>query len=165
LSTSTMVPLVHATSAAICPVCFCDEVTSPVELPCGHVYCTACLQHLLRSISQPSIMISLLRCAAETQANTSENAIPCRKEVPYHTIRELLTPTLYRRDVTFGGVIPSLRPRTPERAPLLSHTRLSSHLPPRPTGHGITMSIVSSTNLRGLPCGISRGLDLYRAPG
>jgi hypothetical protein len=79
LSTSTMVSLVHATSAAICPVCFCDEVTSPVELPCGHVYCTACLRHLLRSTSQPSI--SLLRCASETQKNNVKSCPHCKADI------------------------------------------------------------------------------------
>jgi hypothetical protein len=29
-----------------CPICY-DEISSPVQLACGHSYCTACIRHFL----------------------------------------------------------------------------------------------------------------------
>jgi hypothetical protein len=33
-----------------CPICY-DEISSPVQLACGHSYCTACIRHFLTTAS------------------------------------------------------------------------------------------------------------------
>jgi hypothetical protein len=71
---------------AVCPVCFC-EATDPIELSCGHTYCTPCLQHFLRSAAGPNF--SLLRCVAETP--TKSQISSCASDIPYLVIRRLLS--------------------------------------------------------------------------
>ena len=87
----TLVPLsrVLHSGEAVCPVCFC-ETTDPVGLPCGHIYCTPCLQHLLRSPVCPNF--SWLRCIAEDSTAESRK-VPCATEIPYPIIRRLLSST------------------------------------------------------------------------
>lgn len=75
---------------AVCPVCFC-EVTEPTELPCGHVYCTLCLQHFLRSSIGPNF--STLRCICEVESPQSPQNISCGRDIPYSVIRHLLSST------------------------------------------------------------------------
>ena len=38
----------NSTTDQDCPICMC-EVTAPTELACGHVYCTQCLTHFVKS--------------------------------------------------------------------------------------------------------------------
>ncbi|KIY47101.1 hypothetical protein FISHEDRAFT_46013 [Fistulina hepatica ATCC 64428] len=47
-------------SASSCPVCS-DTVSSPVELGCGHKYCTPCVRHLLMSGSTLPLLCALDR--------------------------------------------------------------------------------------------------------
>jgi IBR domain, a half RING-finger domain/RING-type zinc-finger len=74
---------------AVCPVCFC-EVSDPIGLTCGHVYCTPCLQHFLRSSVGPKF--NGLRCVAEGLKAGSQKAA-CSKEIPYSIVRRLLSST------------------------------------------------------------------------
>lgn len=78
------------TTEAVCPVCFC-EATDPIELTCGHIYCTQCLQHFLRSAAGPSF--ASLRCIATDQTADSEKttSADCRKDISYPIIRLLLS--------------------------------------------------------------------------
>lgn len=71
-----------------CPVCFCDA-TDPVRLPCGHVYCKACLQHYLRS--PPSTKFDAMKCIAESEAGSTPTG-SCNVAIPSSVIRDLLTP-------------------------------------------------------------------------
>lgn len=75
-------------SEAVCPVCFC-ETTDPIELTCGHTYCTQCLQHFLRSAAGPSF--SSLQCIATEQTSDKTNSVCCHKEISYPIIRLLLS--------------------------------------------------------------------------
>lgn len=45
---STVPAFEPAIATAECPICFC-QVTKPMTLLCGHVYCTACVQHYMTS--------------------------------------------------------------------------------------------------------------------
>lgn len=74
---------------AVCPVCFC-EATDPIELTCGHIYCTQCLQHFLRSAAGPNFS-SLLCIATDQLANSQNASVDCHKDIPYHIIRSLLS--------------------------------------------------------------------------
>ena len=74
----------------LCPVCYC-EVTDPIKLSCGHVYCTTCLQHFLRSAIGPNFI--QLRCIAEELDELTEQNSPCHAEIPYHIIRDVLPTT------------------------------------------------------------------------
>lgn len=38
----------------VCPICY-DHTLGPVQLGCGHTYCSACLRHFITSISIPII--------------------------------------------------------------------------------------------------------------
>ena len=88
----TSMPLVRVLHnvEADCPVCFC-EATDPIQLTCGHIYCTPCLQHFLRSAIGPSF--SSLRCVAGCPAAQSQKSLSCGKDIPYPIIRFLLSPT------------------------------------------------------------------------
>ncbi|KII85884.1 hypothetical protein PLICRDRAFT_300134 [Plicaturopsis crispa FD-325 SS-3] len=74
---------------ALCPVCFC-EVTEPLRLHCGHLYCRSCLQHLLQSAAGPNF--SVLKCVAEVQNDHDNTPAACKTKVPYNIIRDLLAP-------------------------------------------------------------------------
>ncbi|KZP04787.1 hypothetical protein FIBSPDRAFT_904014 [Athelia psychrophila] len=50
LDASNIVPRTGDTEEAVCPICY-DAVTSPMELGCGHAYCSACIRHFLTSAS------------------------------------------------------------------------------------------------------------------
>ncbi|KAL0950368.1 hypothetical protein HGRIS_010334 [Hohenbuehelia grisea] len=73
----------------LCPVCFCD-ITEPLGLPCGHFYCTTCLQHLL--YSTPSSGFSPLTCIAEVPTpNHASPSSVCGVGIPYEILREHLS--------------------------------------------------------------------------
>ncbi|KAJ7349089.1 hypothetical protein DFH08DRAFT_864385 [Mycena albidolilacea] len=38
----------------VCPVC-CDEVSHPVQLNCGHTYCTGCIRHFLTTAADTKL--------------------------------------------------------------------------------------------------------------
>lgn len=65
-----------------CPVCY-DDVSSPVQLGCGHVYCLACIRHLLKSALEPNQQFPLVCMGDEARCDVSI-AIP--------TIQDLLPP-------------------------------------------------------------------------
>ncbi|KAJ6500587.1 hypothetical protein C8R45DRAFT_978256 [Mycena sanguinolenta] len=49
---ASIVPLEPTSQSGItCPVC-CDEVSHPVELHCGHTYCTGCIRHFLNTAAE-----------------------------------------------------------------------------------------------------------------
>ncbi|KAJ7290300.1 hypothetical protein C8J57DRAFT_1212933 [Mycena rebaudengoi] len=73
----------------LCPVCFCD-VEDPVKLGCGHSYCRECLQHYLRPASQDQAF-SARGCVAEITADQKDATRPCDVNIPYNTIRLLLS--------------------------------------------------------------------------
>ncbi|KZP26844.1 hypothetical protein FIBSPDRAFT_928501 [Athelia psychrophila] len=50
LDASNIVPRTGDTEEAVCPICYV-AVTSPMELGCGHAYCSACIRHFLTSAS------------------------------------------------------------------------------------------------------------------
>lgn len=63
-----------------CPICY-DEVSHPVQLGCGHIYCTACIRHYL--VSAPNTKIFPLVCMG--------NEVKCRVAIPIPTIQRFLT--------------------------------------------------------------------------
>lgn len=67
-----------------CPVCYCD-VTNPVFLDCGHVYCKECLTHMLLATSPAS---PSAKCIHELD---DENLV-CQKGIHIRVIRDLLRP-------------------------------------------------------------------------
>lgn len=75
---------------AVCPVCYC-EATEPTELLCGHIYCTVCLRHLLKSSIGPSF--SPLRCICEVDSSDSSKVAMCGRDIPNSVIRHLLSST------------------------------------------------------------------------
>ncbi|KZP14859.1 hypothetical protein FIBSPDRAFT_959303 [Athelia psychrophila] len=50
LDASNIVPRNRDTEEAVCPICY-DAVTLPINLGCGHAYCSACIRHFLTSAS------------------------------------------------------------------------------------------------------------------
>ncbi|KAF9468794.1 hypothetical protein BDZ94DRAFT_1303961 [Collybia nuda] len=67
-------------SSDICPICY-DEVTHPVQLGCGHIYCTACIRHYL--VSAPDTKIFPLACMG--------NEAKCQVPIPIPIIQRFLT--------------------------------------------------------------------------
>ncbi|PFH50422.1 hypothetical protein AMATHDRAFT_3988 [Amanita thiersii Skay4041] len=65
----------------LCPICF-DEVSAPVLLGCGHIYCTACIRHYLTSAHERRQFP--LVCAG--------NEDKCRTPIAIPTIRRFLSP-------------------------------------------------------------------------
>ncbi|KDQ61449.1 hypothetical protein JAAARDRAFT_122934 [Jaapia argillacea MUCL 33604] len=74
------------TAETLCPVCFC-EATNPISLKCGHIYCTMCLQHLLRS-SSGAIP---LKCVEEI-GTVDGTTKPCASSISLEVLRDLLSP-------------------------------------------------------------------------
>ena len=70
-----------------CPICLCDCLNQ-VKLPCGHAYCSLCLQYLLRSHGSSSAVT----CVSAKQINGLVTR-PCGGDIPYHIIHELLSPS------------------------------------------------------------------------
>ncbi|KZP28453.1 hypothetical protein FIBSPDRAFT_1039575 [Athelia psychrophila] len=50
LDASDGVPRTGEMGEAACPICY-DVITSPINLGCGHAYCSACIRHFLTSAS------------------------------------------------------------------------------------------------------------------
>lgn len=76
------------TESQICPLCRRIPST-PMALPCDHVYCRACLQHVLRA-STGSYFITP-RCIAVILGTDDELDVQCSGCIPYPLIHELLT--------------------------------------------------------------------------
>ncbi|KIJ15160.1 hypothetical protein PAXINDRAFT_77956 [Paxillus involutus ATCC 200175] len=69
-----------------CPICY-DDVTSPQQLGCGHVYCAACLRHFLSS-ALDSDQLPLTCLGDEAR---------CHVPIPIPTIQQFLPPTSFNR--------------------------------------------------------------------
>ncbi|KAH7107353.1 hypothetical protein BKA62DRAFT_683096 [Auriculariales sp. MPI-PUGE-AT-0066] len=69
------------TSVGDCPVCFC-EVTSPISLPCNHLYCSLCLQQYLQAASQGDQFP--VQCIGADGT--------CKVDIPLTTITKELSP-------------------------------------------------------------------------
>ncbi|KAF7353682.1 ATP-dependent RNA helicase DEAH12, chloroplastic [Mycena venus] len=76
-----------------CPVC-CDEVSHPVQLNCGHTYCTGCIRHFLTTAGETKLFP--LSCMGEEGKCGVLIAIP--------TIQRYLAPPQLQRllDVAFN---------------------------------------------------------------
>ncbi|KAJ7069326.1 hypothetical protein C8F01DRAFT_1363538 [Mycena amicta] len=73
---------------AECPICFCPpEVNDSQELACGHIYCTSCLSHLVKSSDD-------LCCPAKT------GDASCGTAIPLSLIRSLVSPGEEERILT-----------------------------------------------------------------
>ncbi|KIK75381.1 hypothetical protein PAXRUDRAFT_173041, partial [Paxillus rubicundulus Ve08.2h10] len=70
----------------MCPICY-DDVSSPQQLGCGHVYCSACLRHFLTS-ALDSDQLPLACLGDEAR---------CRVPIPIPTIQQFLPPTSFNR--------------------------------------------------------------------
>ncbi|KIM86639.1 hypothetical protein PILCRDRAFT_96062 [Piloderma croceum F 1598] len=68
-----------------CPICY-DEITSPVQLACGHNYCTACIRHFLTTASDSKIFP--LCCMGD------ENN--CRAPIPIPVLQRFLPPQQFK---------------------------------------------------------------------
>ncbi|KIJ11866.1 hypothetical protein PAXINDRAFT_83865, partial [Paxillus involutus ATCC 200175] len=69
-----------------CPICY-DDVSSPQQLGCGHVYCVACLRHFLSS-ALDSDQLPLTCLGDEAR---------CRVPIPIPTIQQFLPPASFNR--------------------------------------------------------------------
>lgn len=85
LSTSHVLPDQDAAQQA-CPICF-DTVSAPLQLGCGHVYCTACLRHFLTSAAE-SDAFPLVCMGDEAR---------CRVPIPLPTVQRFLPPAPFNR--------------------------------------------------------------------
>lgn len=79
-----------------CPICY-DNVSSPVHLGCGHVYCAPCIRHFLTS-ALDSGQFPLTCMGDESQ---------CKVPIPIPTIQQFLPPTSFNRllEVVFNAHI------------------------------------------------------------
>ena len=66
-------------SGSLCPVCYI-EASSPVQLACGHSYCTACIRHFLTTAGDTKILP--LSCLGDESK--------CRVPIPIPTIQKFL---------------------------------------------------------------------------
>ncbi|KAK0441813.1 hypothetical protein EV421DRAFT_1904410 [Armillaria borealis] len=67
-----------------CPICF-DDVSTPFQLVCGHVYCTGCIRHFLTSAAETGIFP--LVCMG--------NESTCGKPISIPVIQKFLPPTAF----------------------------------------------------------------------
>lgn len=68
-------------SETVCPICY-DAATLPVDLACGHSYCTACLQHFLGTASDTKVFP--LSCMGDEDK--------CHVPIPIPTIQKFIPP-------------------------------------------------------------------------
>ncbi|KIY49309.1 hypothetical protein FISHEDRAFT_20366, partial [Fistulina hepatica ATCC 64428] len=85
-STASLSPS-KSRKVASCPICY-DTVEAPVELGCGHVYCTVCLRHYLLSAQDTKKFP--LTCVA----SVSKKSL-CSCAIPIPTIQRFLPPTQF----------------------------------------------------------------------
>ncbi|KAG0704179.1 hypothetical protein DFH29DRAFT_981610 [Suillus ampliporus] len=79
-----------------CPICY-DNISSPLRLGCGHVYCATCMRHFLTS-ALDSGQFPLTCMGDESQ---------CNVPIPIPTIQQFLPPTSFNRllEVVFNAHI------------------------------------------------------------
>ncbi|KAG1819232.1 uncharacterized protein BJ212DRAFT_1268100 [Suillus subaureus] len=79
-----------------CPICY-DNVSSPLRLGCGHIYCAPCMRHFLTS-ALDSGQFPLTCMGDETQ---------CKVPIPIPTIQQFLPQTSFNRllEVVFNAHI------------------------------------------------------------
>ncbi|KAG2108426.1 uncharacterized protein F5147DRAFT_773630 [Suillus discolor] len=79
-----------------CPICY-DNVSSPLPLGCGHVYCSPCMRHFLTSALE-SGQFPLTCMGDETQ---------CKVPIPIPTIQQFLPQTSFNRllEIAFHAYI------------------------------------------------------------
>ncbi|KAG2366451.1 hypothetical protein BDR07DRAFT_1606852 [Suillus spraguei] len=79
-----------------CPICY-DNISSPLRLGCGHVYCAPCMRHFLTS-ALDSGQFPLTCMGDETQ---------CKVPIPIPTIQQFLPQTSFNRllEVVFNAHI------------------------------------------------------------
>jgi len=70
----------------MCPVCY-EQVTTPIELGCGHNYCTSCFRHYL--LSAPDSKTFPLVCIG--------NEDSCKIPIPIPILQRFLTPPQFDR--------------------------------------------------------------------
>ncbi|OJA17608.1 hypothetical protein AZE42_01207 [Rhizopogon vesiculosus] len=77
-----------------CPICY-DDISSPLRLGCGHVYCAACMRHFLTSALDSGQFP--LTCMGDE----------CRVPIPIPTIQHFLPPASFNRllEVAFNAHI------------------------------------------------------------
>ena len=88
---ATLIPsedLAGPTGDQSCPLCL-RIPTTPTELLCDHVYCRACLRHVLWASTGSRFIAP--RCIAETLGTDDEPDVQCSGYIPYPHIHELLT--------------------------------------------------------------------------
>lgn len=77
----------HESSCIVC----CRQPKVPIELSCRHVYCEACLQHVLRSSAGP--LFTPPRCIAMAEVSEDEPPeldLQCTEHIPYTVVRDVL---------------------------------------------------------------------------
>ncbi|KAF9453560.1 hypothetical protein P691DRAFT_694540 [Macrolepiota fuliginosa MF-IS2] len=79
-------------SSLLCSICELRPSSGDsnpfLKLPCGHVYCTTCLQHALVYATQDHS--APIRCIGRVQNDEGGDTIPCDQPITYTTIRDLL---------------------------------------------------------------------------
>jgi hypothetical protein len=81
-------------SGSLCPVCY-SEISTPVQLACGHTYCTPCMRHFLTTACDTKVF-PLLCLGDEAK---------CGVPVPIPTIQKFLTQLQFNRLVEAAFVV------------------------------------------------------------
>ncbi|CCM05343.1 uncharacterized protein FIBRA_07557 [Fibroporia radiculosa] len=91
---SVLASQAHSSTDKTCPICY-DDVSTPFELGCGHIYCTACLRHFL--VSAVDSTNFPLTCMGDEAKCGVPIAIP--------TIQKFLPPASFNRlvEVVFNA--------------------------------------------------------------
>lgn len=71
-----------------CPICY-DEVTTPVQLACGHSYCTLCIRHFLNSACDSDTSKFPLSCMGDEDK--------CGVPIPIPAIQRYIPPQQFKQ--------------------------------------------------------------------
>ncbi|PBK78443.1 hypothetical protein ARMSODRAFT_1077998 [Armillaria solidipes] len=71
-----------------CPICF-DDVSTPFQLVCGHVYCTGCIRHFLTSAAETGVF-PLVCMGSESICGTPISIPVIQKFLPQPAFNHLL---------------------------------------------------------------------------
>ncbi|TFK34049.1 hypothetical protein BDQ12DRAFT_727233 [Crucibulum laeve] len=82
-------PIRHDGATDTCPVCFDNDISNPVQLQCGHTYCTGCIRHYLTSASD-SKQFPLVCAGNEANCRASISIPVIQRFLPVQQFKDLL---------------------------------------------------------------------------